>query len=161
MPQPSGSLTTPIISRQRRAESVDTPMTDDIAQPALTALQASLATLRKWVKDYNGLTLEEGEELQDDGLREFPLIDVSTVAFGRIPLSESVAESLLRELFDGKVEVALAGNPITIERLEARIRAFFQWKSNPAKPHHAHRIWRDGEWLYPGDPGYHLKVEDE
>lgn len=46
----------------------------------------------------------------------------------RTPLNESVAESLLRELFAGKVQVALAGNPITCQRLEDRIRCFFDWK---------------------------------
>lgn len=43
-------------------------------------------------------------------------------------ITESVAENLLREIFDGKVEVALAGNPITCARIEDRIRAFFDWK---------------------------------
>lgn len=51
----------------------------------------------------------------------------------RQPLSESVAESLLRQLFEGDVQVALAGNPVTCERLEGRIRAYFDWKGPAAK----------------------------
>lgn len=51
----------------------------------------------------------------------------------RRPLSESVAEGLLRQLFEGDIQVALAGNPITVERMERRVRAYFDWKGSTAK----------------------------
>lgn len=47
----------------------------------------------------------------------------------RKPLNESVAESLIYELFAGKIQVALAGNPVTCQRLENRIRDFFDWQN--------------------------------
>lgn len=48
----------------------------------------------------------------------------------RNPINESVAESLLRQLFEEDIQVALAGNPITCQRVEDRIRAFFEWKGS-------------------------------
>lgn len=73
------------------------------------------------VSDYS-LPFKEMDRL-DLALRRYEVSDR-----GRDPMNESVAESLLRELFEGKVDVALAGNPITCERLEKRIQAFFEWK---------------------------------
>lgn len=53
----------------------------------------------------------------------------------RKPLSESVAENLIYALFAGEVQVALAGNPVTCQRLEERIRDFFDWQNQD--PHKA------------------------
>lgn len=67
----------------------------------------------------------DGDEQHKEVVRRM----TDALAKPRNLMNESVAESLLRQLFEGDVQVMVAGNPITCERLERRIQDFFSWKN--------------------------------